>query len=223
MTDVDPYPTYSRAERIADAVVHAIGLLFAILGTVALILWAMGQDPAQHIAQRGAATVTGVSIYGAALIGSFLASACYHFTPWEGPRHLLQRIDHAAIYLKIAGTYTPLVVLIGSAFAYGVLAVVWALAALGAIAKLFFWSRQGRWSTAFYLCLGWISVALLSSLWPLLPTGALVCLFAGGLIYSAGAVVFSLDHLKFQNAIWHGFVLTASACFFAAIALGAFA
>ncbi|MCL4134660.1 UNVERIFIED_CONTAM: hypothetical protein GTU68_066643 [Idotea baltica] len=194
---------------------HLAGIVFAIAGTVLLILWATGNS---------AATITGVSVYGAALIASFVASACYHFTPWEGPRPVLRRIDHAAIYLKIAGTYTPLVVLIGSAFAYGVLIIVWALAVIGVAAKLFFWPKSGGGSghmgTALYLGMGWLSVALLTSLIPVLPTTALGLIVAGGLIYSAGALVFSLDGLRFQNAIWHGFVLVASVCFFAAIAMG---
>lgn len=212
MTHLDPYPVFTRSERIADGVMHVAGVSLALLGTLMMVIWAVDtMDPG---------TVAGVSVYGAALIASFMASAIYHFTPWERPRPLFRRLDHAAIYLKIAGTYTPLVVLIGSAFAYSVLAVVWALAAIGAIAKLFFWGRPGHCGTVLYLGLGWISVMLLSSLFPLLPTAAIVCLVIGGLLYSFGAVIFSIEGLRFQNAIWHGFVLAASACFFTAIALG---
>jgi hypothetical protein len=133
----DPYPDYTRGERIADGAVHAAGIVFAIVATILLIVAASGET--------SVGTVVALSIYGAALIGSFIASACYHFTPWDRPRALLRRIDHAAIYLKIAGTYTPLVVLIGSAFAYSVLGLVWALAAVGAIAKLFFWALPRAW------------------------------------------------------------------------------
>ncbi|MDA9207697.1 hemolysin III family protein [Octadecabacter sp.] len=212
MSIVDPYPHYTRAERIADAVVQGTGLAFAAVGAALLIRWAIGQDDA--------GLFVGVFIYCVAMVGSFLASMCYHFTPWERTRHLLQRIDHAAIYLKIAGTYTPLVVLIGSAFSYSVLAFIWVLAAVGAIAKLFFWGRQGRWGTVLYLGLGWVGIALFSSLLPLIPITAIIFIVAGGLIYSAGAVIFSLEDLRFQNAIWHGFVFVASACLFIAIALG---
>lgn len=212
MTHSDPYPLFTRGERIADGAMHIAGVGFAIVGTVMLILWT--------VATMDAGKIAGVSIYGAALIASFVASACYHFTPWERMRPALRRIDHAAIYLKIAGTYTPLVILIGSAFAYSVLAVVWGLAAVGAVTKLFFWGKPGHWGTALYVGMGWLSVALLTSLFPVLSAWALGLLIAGGLIYSAGAVIFSIEGLKFQNAIWHGFVLTASVCFFVAIALG---
>lgn len=211
MTHTDPYPAYSRNERIADGAVHVAGIVFAIVGTTLLILWAHEQT---------AATVMALWIYGAALIASFVASFCYHFTPWEGPRPILRRIDHAAIYLKIAGTYTPLIVLIGSAFAYGILAIVWGLAALGIAMKLFFWGRPTRLGVALYLGLGWLSLALATSLFPLVSGVVMGLIVTGGLVYSAGAVVFSLEGLKYQNAIWHGFVLFASVCFFAAIALG---
>lgn len=216
MTQPDPYPIYTVRERVADGVVHAAGIVFAVTATILLLIWARG-EPAGIIAS--------LWIYGVALSGSFVASACYHFTPWEHLRPTLRRIDHAAIYIKIAGTYTPLVVLIGSGFAYGVLALVWALALIGALTKLFFWQPKagsGRWGTALYVGLGWLSVALITSLVPLMPPVALGLIVAGGLIYSLGAVVFSIDGLRFQNAIWHGFVLTASVCFCVAIAMGIF-
>ncbi|WP_281985169.1 PAQR family membrane homeostasis protein TrhA [Thalassorhabdomicrobium marinisediminis] len=211
MTRADPYPQFSRSERIADFAVHIVAILAALIATILLMVWVSGTSSAGMLA--------GLWIYGVALIGSFIASTCYHFTPWERPRHLLRRIDHAAIYLKIAGTYTPLVVMIGSAFAYGVLALVWTLAAIGAAAKLFFWARPGRFGAGLYVGLGWLSVLLVSSLVPVVPGAALALIVAGGLVYSIGAVLFSLDEWRFQNAVWHGFVLTASACFFAAIAL----
>lgn len=213
MTHCDPYPSYSRPERVADGVMHILGVAFALIGTTALLIWAVGRSHP--------GTVLALSVYGTAMVGSFLASACYHMTPWERARPLLRRIDHAAIYFKIAGTYTPLVVLIGSAFGYAVLGIVWALAAIGAVTKLFFWSRPGRWASALYLLMGWIAVVLIWPLAPLLPLGAVVLIVLGGVIYTAGVLVFSHDGLRFQNAIWHGFVLVASACFFAAIALGA--
>jgi len=170
-------------------------------------------------AKGDGAVVTSVGVYGAALIASFVASTLYHFTPWHATRPVLRRIDHAAIYVKIAGTYTPLVVLIGSAFAYGVLAFVWGLAVLGVVMKLFFWARPGRLGLLLYVGMGWVSIALLTSLAPLVSGVVLALMIAGGLIYTAGAGVFSRDTLRFQMAIWHSFVLVASICFFAAIVI----
>ena len=210
MNNSESYPDYTRGERIADGAVHAVGIFFAIIATVVLIGGTMGN--------ANLWTVIAISIYGAALIGSFVASACYHFTPWDHQRAVLRRIDHAAIYFKIAGTYTPLVVMIGSAFAFGILGIVWALATVGAIAKLFFWARPSRWGLGLYLGLGWLSVALVSSLIPLVSGLTLGLIVAGGLVYSLGTIVFSIDGLPYQNAIWHTLVLAASMCFCLAIA-----
>ena len=209
------YPAYALSERIADGTIHAIGTALAIAGAVLLIVAAAGEAPGERIA--------GVSVYAAAIVFSFAASGFYHMTPWERLRPALRRIDHAAIYFKIAGTYTPLVVMIGSAFAYVVLAVVWALAVVGAVAKLFFWNRPGKFAPILYLALGWASVMLL---WPLaqtLPGPATGLVVIGGVLYSAGVIFFSWETLKYANAIWHAFVLAASSCFFAAIAMGTFA
>ncbi len=207
------YPVYARAERIADGVIHALGMIFALTGAVLLIVYAAFNG-------TSGGTIAAVAVYAGALIATFTASAIYHMTPWDRARPVLRRIDHAAIYLKIAGTYTPLVLLIGTGFAYVVLGLVWVLALAGAAAKLFFWSNPGRLGPWLYLVLGWLSVALV---WPLvqtLPAVASALIVLGGLLYSAGVIFFSWEKLKFSNAIWHGFVLAASACFFAAITLG---
>lgn len=205
------YPTYARSERIADGTMHAIGVLGAISGAVILIVWSSGNASADQIA--------GISVYGATLIATFVASALYHMTPWEGIRPILRRFDHAAIYLKIAGTYTPLVVMIGSWFAYTVLAVVWGLAVIGMVLKLFFWQTPGRFGPALYLIMGWLSLALIWSLWPIVPISAMVLIGVGGLLYTAGVPFYASETMKYSIAIWHGFVVAASACFFAAIAI----
>ncbi|MCK0095489.1 hemolysin III family protein [Yoonia sp. F2084L] len=205
------YPTYARSERIADGTMHAVGVLGAISGAIVLIVWTAEAASAAQIAA--------ISVYGATLIATFVASAFYHMTPWEGIRPLLRRFDHAAIYLKIAGTYTPLVVMIGTWFAYAVLAVVWGLAVIGMVLKIFFWRTPGRFGPALYLIMGWLSLALIWSLWPIVPVSAMVLMAVGGLLYTAGVPFYASETMKFSIAIWHGFVVTASACFFAAIAI----
>lgn len=206
------YPTPIRSERLADGAVHALGVLFAVAGAIVLVYWAAGvASPAQ---------VTAIAIYGATLIATFAASAVYHLSPWHGARPVLRRFDHAAIYLKIAGTYTPLVVLIGSGFAYLVLAVVWALAVIGVVLKLFFWRAPGRFGPALYLVMGWLSVLLIWSLWPVVPLATMVLIAAGGLLYTAGVPFYAATRLRYATAIWHGFVVVASVCFFIAIATG---
>jgi hemolysin III len=210
--DPDLYPRYGRAERIADGVMHALGVTFALTGAVLLITFAA-------LSATGA-QIAAVSVYAGALIATFTASAFYHLTPWERLRPALRRVDHAAIFLKIAGTYTPFVVLIHSAFAYAVLALVWTLALGGALLRLLKRGKLGHIQTWTYLLLGWLSLLLV---WPMvqtLPAPATALVLAGGLLYSAGVIFFRWETLKFANAIWHGFVLAASACFFAAISLG---
>ncbi|GAD56709.1 PAQR family membrane homeostasis protein TrhA [Limimaricola cinnabarinus] len=210
----EEYPAYARSERIADGMIHALGVIFALAGAILLVSLSAWSEEA-----RIDRTVA-VAIYGGALIATFSASAFYHMTPWTRLRPLLRRIDHAAIYFKIAGTYTPLVVLIGSAFAYAILAVVWAIALGGAVAKLFFWKSPGRLGPTLYLLMGWLSIALVWSLAMTLPVASTALVVIGGLLYSAGVIFFVWEGLRFSNAIWHGFVLAASACFFAAIAMG---
>lgn len=181
-------------------------------GAVLLLGWAAGTADATQIAA--------IAIYAATLIATFVASAAYHLTPWHGIRPLLRRVDHAAIYLKIAGTYTPLVVMIGSGFAYLVLAVVWALALIGVLLKLFFWRTPGRFGPALYLVMGWLSLALVWSLWPVVPVSTMILIALGALIYTAGVPFYAAQRLRYATAIWHGCVVIASACFFIAIASG---
>ncbi|MEY1556545.1 hemolysin III family protein [Yoonia sp. R2331] len=206
------YPAYDRSERIADGAMHTVGVIGALAGAAALSVWSV-----MHL---GPGEVVALGVYAATLIATFCASAFYHMTPWESLRPTLRRIDHAAIYLKIAGTYTPLVVLIGSGFAYALLALVWALAVFGMIKKLFFWSTPGRFGPALYLAMGWMGVAVIWSALPILPVSATALIAAGGLLYTIGVVFFSWERLRYSLAIWHGFVVAASACLFAAIALG---
>ncbi|MBU2359867.1 MAG: hemolysin III family protein [Alphaproteobacteria bacterium] len=210
---LDAYPDYARSERIADGTLHALGVAFALAGAVALLGWAARSVDAGQL--------TALTVYGVALVATFTASALYHMSPWKRLRPTLRRIDHAAIYLKIAGTFTPLAVMIGTGFAYGVLALVWAMALWGMTHKLFFWRVPGRFGPALYLIMGWLGVLLIPAIATLLPAHALALLAAGGLLYTAGVIFFSWESLKFSNAIWHGFVLAASVCFFSGIFMGA--
>ena len=208
------YPTPAKTERIADGAVHAVGVLGAVTGALLLLV--------QHAGVVSTGQMVALAIYGAGLIATFVASASYHLLPWHGWRPVLRRIDHAAIYLMIAGTYTPLVVAVTTPFAYGILALVWALAVIGITLKLFFWSTPGRFGPALYLLMGWLSVGLIWSIWPILPGYVIALIAAGGLTYTAG-VIFYVSERKFTTAIWHGFVVAASACFWGAITLGAVA
>jgi len=203
-----PYP-YSPRETLADASVHAIGLLFAITGGVALQIYVVQtQDPTQ---------IAAASVYAALLFLSLAISAMYHLLPWEQTRPMFRRMDHAAIYLKIAGTYTPLVVLIGSAFGYVVLAGVWLVALIGVIGKLSFWGPDSRGSLSVYLGMGWASVLLIWPMTQALPLLAVGLIIGGGALYTLGTLIYRYPEMRYQNAIWHTFVLSASVCFFGAV------
>jgi hemolysin III len=210
--DEPTYPAYARSERVADATLHILGIAGALTGTIWLIIWTWG-----HVS--GGQTFA-LSVYGATLVAAFGASGIYHFTPWEHWRATFRRMDHAAIYLKIAGTYTPLVVMIGSLSSYLVLAAVWALALFGVIRKLWFWHNPNSNGIALYLVMGWLSVLLIGSMLAALPGVALALIASGGMLFTVGVIFHVWESLKFSNAIWHGFVLTASVCFFMAIVLG---
>lgn len=203
-----PYPT-SAPETIADGAAHFAGLAFAIPASVILLMQA----------SNAGAPMTPSAIYAGCMVFAFAASALYHLLPFEQTRALLGRIDHASIYFKIAGTYTPLAMIIGSSFAYGILGFVWVLAIIGAIAKLFFWRTDARGSLALYLGMGWLSVLLIKPMLTTLPGMAVALVGIGGLIYSVGTIIYKRDGMRYQNAIWHVFVLVASICFFYAISL----
>ena len=207
------YPNATIPERIADGAVHALGVVGAVFGAAFMLIWASGT-----VSPAG---MTALAIYGTALIATFAASAVYNMMPYDAPRPILRRIDHAAIYLKIAGTYTPLVVMIGSGFAYLILAIVWALAIIGMTFKLFFWRKPGRFGPVLYLVMGWLSVGLIFGLWPIVPDVSMILIVVGGLLYTGGVPFFAATKLRFSTAIWHAFVVAASACFFAAIAYAA--
>ncbi len=206
------YPTYTLPERVADGTMHILGVFGAIFGAVFLAVW--------NFEQLSSGQTASLVVYSIALIATFIASALYNMGPWERTRPVFRRIDHAAIYLKIAGTYTPLVVLVGSLSSYLVLAAVWGLATFGVIRKLFFWRTPGKLGTVLYLIMGWLSVILIWSLVPVLPTAATALIVGGGLTYTVGVIFYVWKSLKFSRAIWHGFVLAASVCFYVAIALG---
>ncbi len=203
------YPVYTRAERIADVAIHVLGVVAAVIG-VSLIFKNMA-------AQLTGPSYWAACVYSAALVTMLTASATYHIAAYTPARPILRRIDHAAIYFKIAGTFTPLSVVLNTTFGYVVLAFVWALALMGAASKLM--AARGKMTTGWlpYVALGWIGVALFVPLVTVLPVFSLALVIAGGLLYTAGVIFYQWEGLRYANAIWHGFVLIASTCLFFAV------
>ena len=203
------YPKYTRAERIADGAIHVVGVGAALIG-VSLIF----RNLSEHLSGP---TYVATCIYAVALVTMLTASAIYHIAAHTPARPILRRIDHAAIYFKIAGTFTPLSVILNTTFGYVVLGFVWALALFGAASKLM--TARGQMTTGWlpYVALGWIGVALFIPLVSVLPAFSLTLVVAGGLIYTAGVIFYRWEGLRYANAIWHGFVLIASTCVFFAV------
>ncbi len=209
-------PDYTRAERIADGVIHAIGLTASLVAVAILIsLTALDGD----VARIGSAVA-----YGLAMVAVFAFSATYNMLPSRGfLKEALRRCDHAAIYFKIAGTYTPFaaVSLAGAAGGIGRLLLigVWAAALVGAALKIAAPRRFEALSVVLYLGLGWTILLVIGPVVEHVSTPALVLLIVGGVLYSGGVAFHLWRSLPYQNAIWHGFVLAASACHFAAVAI----
>lgn len=205
------FPQYTHAERWADGVVHIIGVTASVIAAAVLIVLVAQTQPAL--------TVASASIYGAGLVAVFAVSAAYHLTHPGTLKAILRRFDHATIYVKIAATYTPLaLVKIAAMPGTLLLAAVWGIAVFGASAKLFWPTQLARTSYVLYLAQGWAGVLAYDAVADSLSTRVLVLLLVGGVLYTVG-VVFHLWHkLRYNNAIWHSFVLVASGVHFVAIA-----
>ncbi len=204
---VDPR-VYSRAERISDAAVHVAGLALVAGAVPVLVLLAA-------MLRGDAATLIGISVYGATLVLMILCSALYHLLPlphWQG---VLKRLDHSAIYLKIAGTYTPFLLMSGQGG--GLLAGIWGAALAGLSLKMISPDRF-RWvALALYLAMGWAVVLAGGAILGALSAPTFVLIVVGGGLYTLGVAFFLWERLPFQTTIWHVLVLAASFVFYAAV------
>ncbi|PWJ78379.1 channel protein (hemolysin III family) [Pseudaminobacter salicylatoxidans] len=201
---------YSRAELIADGIVHAVGIVLAIsAGSATLALAASRLDPGEYLA---------AAFYVVALLTVLSISLAYNLWPVSPAKWILRRFDHAAIYLLIAATYTPFLAQLGDGMLAGqMIALVWSAALAGIVLKMFFPGRFDRLAIGFYLAIGWSGVMVARTLLDTLPPMTLTLLLAGGIVYSCGVVFFVWRGLRFQNAVWHGFVVTGAGLHFAAL------
>lgn len=202
----------SRAEYVADAAVHMAGLAFGIGACTTLAILA--------ILNPDALRITGLAVYGIGLMAMLGCSALYNMTLHEGRRNWFRRLDHAAIFVMIAGSYTPFsLMVIGGSWGMALLAVVWTVAIAGVLLKLCWPQRFERLSLAAYLLLGWVVVAAFRPLLDGASMAGLILLVTGGALYSLGVIFHVWEKLPFQNAVWHVFVLAAAACHFSAIVI----
>ncbi|MBC3377634.1 hemolysin III family protein [Serratia fonticola] len=208
-----PATAYPWAEEIANSISHGIGLVFGIVGLVLLLVQAVNDG-------AGVTAITSYSLYGGSMILLFLASTLYHAIPHQRAKHWLKKFDHCAIYLLIAGTYTPfLLVGLDSPLARGLMVVIWGLALFGVIFKLAFAHRFEVLSLVTYLTMGWLSLIVIYQLAMRLEVGGVTLLAVGGVVYTLGVIFYASKRFRFGHAIWHGFVLGGSVCHFMAIYL----
>jgi len=208
-----PTSQYSTKEEFANTLTHAIGMVLSIVGLVLLLVKANQHD-------ADALTMTSMAIYGASMIVLFLASTLYHAIPHQRAKRALKTFDHCAIYLLIAGSYTPfLLVSLRTPLAMGLMAVIWGIALLGILMKLAFVYRFKKLSLVTYLMMGWLSLIVIYQLALTLSIGGLTLLALGGVIYSLGVIFYVAKRIPYNHAIWHGFVLAGCACHFFAIYL----
>lgn len=199
---------YDRAETIADAVVHILSVALAIGGGAVLVVIAAHATFEQFAA---------VAIYLAGLLAMVGFSAAYNLWPVSPVKWWLRRFDHSAIYLLIAATYTAFVLPLDGRAPAILLAVVWSAAAIGIAIKLVWPGRFDRAAIVLYLMMGWSAVFAFGPIAAALAPVTLVLIALGGVLYSAGVVFHVWRGLRFQNAIWHGFVLSAALCHYAAV------
>ena len=210
MRDIDGIKYYSPIEEKINIISHAVGFIFSMVALVLLVRHATRHGDVWHIVS--------FSIFGASLIILYAASSFYHSAKKPELRSRLNIIDHASIYVLIAGTYTPftLVTLKGT-IGWVIFGISWGLALTGIILKLFFTGKYNLMSTIMYVLMGWVIVFAIKPLINNLPLAGLLWLVAGGISYTIGAILYGIKKIKFNHAIFHMFVLMGSFCHFMSV------
>lgn len=199
---------YSDFEHRADATVHVLGVLFAINASLWL-LW--------HV--TGLPVVVSVFVYCAGLLAMICASAAYNLVPHGPSKGILRRLDHSAIFIMIAATYTPFAMnRLGAPYGTLILTVIWCSASFGVVMKVLFPRRFEVVSIALYLAMGWAIVTVIQPLHASMSATDFWLLIAGGIVYSAGVAFYVIERIPYHKAIWHAFVLVAAVLHFSAIA-----
>ncbi len=201
---------YSLREEIANAITHGLGAVLSVgAGAVLITLAVLWGD---------VWTIVGVSVFVGSLVLLYTASTLYHAIPHLGAKMHLQKFDHCAIYVLIAGTYTPF--LLGAMRGgpgWILFVTIWALAAGGVVFKLFFTGRFNLVSTLLYIAMGWLIIFMIGPMRASLPPVSVAWLIAGGVAYTGGTVFYLSERMPYAHAIWHVFVLAGSVCHFAAV------
>lgn len=197
---------------MANTLSHGIGLVLSLVGLGMLSTWASIRGSAWH--------VVGCTVYGVTLVLLYLASTLYHGLPLSRAKVIFQSLDHSAIYLLIAGTYTPFALVpLRGPWGWSLLGIVWGLALLGILSRATILRRREGVSVAFYIAMGWVAVVAVRPILAAVPLGALILLLIGGLAYTAGVIFYAWERLPYNHAVWHLFVLAGSIFQFLAVLL----
>ena len=198
------------AEELANAISHGVGVALAI-GALPLLVWFANRH-------GSAADITAAALFGASMVLLYGTSTLYHALRPGRAKSWFQRLDHAAIYVFIAGSYTPFVLgPLRGAWGWSLFGVVWGLAVVGVGIKLFNGLKHPGWSTTLYVAMGWVVLVAIVPLMQRMPGEALAWLVAGGVAYTLGAIIFLFDNrLRYVHFVWHLFVMAGSACHFVA-------
>lgn len=200
---------YSFIEELLNSITHGVGALLSVVALTLMIIVA-----------NDAFEMTSAIVYGSSMIVLFLASTLYHSISHVPAKKVLKLLDHCAIYLLIAGTYTPFMLIsLKGAWGYSILSVVWTMAVIGIYFKLVYQQRFPKISLFTYLAMGWLIIIAAPQMIANVATGGLILLASGGAAYSLGAVFYAFKKIPFNHAIWHVFVLAGSICHFLAIYL----
>jgi hemolysin III len=203
---------YTLGEEVANGTTHGIGIGLSVAALVILTAFAVLEDDVYKLASA--------IVFGVSLVLTYTASTLYHSLPQPEVKHVLKILDHCAIYVLIAGTYTPFcLVTLREANGWWLFSVVWGLAAVG-VALEAFWAYRPRWLSALvYLAMGWLVVVSIDPLVDLLAPRGLWLVVAGGLAYTVGTLFYVFDHVRYMHAVWHVWVLAGSVCHFLAVLL----
>lgn len=200
----------SLHEERANAWTHGLGLLLSLAGIPGLIIMAVRHGDAWHIVS--------CSLYGGTLIALYLASTIYHSARRASWKAVFRVVDHACIYLLIAGTYTPFtLVTLRGGWGWTLFGLVWGFAIIGVCVKIFGTRRSERISTLIYVLMGWLALVATKPILEQFPPGCLLWVLAGGVVYTVGVVFYALDRKPYLHAIWHVFVLGGSVCHYVAV------
>jgi hemolysin III len=212
MSDAHALPerVQSVGEEIANAVSHGVGLLLAVIASLVLVVAA--------VQRGGVAGIVGASVFGATMVLAYLTSTLYHALAMNRAKRVFRTLDHGAIYLLIAGTYTPFMLgPLRGTWGWTLFCLVWGLALAGIVFKAIGGVRFPKLSTCLYIAMGWLVVVALEPLRLHLPVSGFYWLLAGGIAYTAGVAFFAPKRLRYGHFVWHLFVLAGSACHFAAV------